>query len=393
MLTAHPPRRPPDGLAGATQGVPFMTFGRPWGAPERTPGSTSTAPPAPPPRPSICSTDGHRRIAFLGWPAGSGVGDDRRAGWATTMTRGRPATRTGWHRHVRWTASPRASGRARAAHDRPTRRPRVVCASDPLALGALRPSGRRPRRPAVIGFDDTPMAQAAGLSSVRQPLAEAAADMLCRAARTGVARPGAHPRPEPAGACSSPTLVLRLRSALTSPYVPPPGGSTDDTSIASPAAVAGLAAVAPVRPPPRAAAASTTPNRHAKKQRTSEPADPDRLVRRRGDQGRQGRRRRVGVSSPATQVTVTPAQDIAQQLGQAFAGGTPPDVFYVDAAGSPTTPASARSSRTATRSPTRTTSTVAAQRVHVQGQALLRPEGLLDPRPGDQHRPVGQGRT
>ncbi|MEH1127124.1 sugar ABC transporter substrate-binding protein [Micromonospora sp. CPCC 206061] len=30
--------------------------------------------------------------------------------------------------------------------------------------------------------------------------------------------------------------------------------------------------------------------------------------------------------------TVTPAQDIAQQLGQALAGSTPPDVFYVDAA-------------------------------------------------------------
>ncbi|HKT00655.1 MAG TPA: extracellular solute-binding protein [Rugosimonospora sp.] len=30
--------------------------------------------------------------------------------------------------------------------------------------------------------------------------------------------------------------------------------------------------------------------------------------------------------------TVTPAQDIAQQLGQAFAAGNPPDVFYVDAA-------------------------------------------------------------
>ncbi|MFG1955563.1 extracellular solute-binding protein [Micromonospora sp. NPDC048830] len=30
--------------------------------------------------------------------------------------------------------------------------------------------------------------------------------------------------------------------------------------------------------------------------------------------------------------TVTPAQDLTQQLGQALAGGTPPDVFYVDAA-------------------------------------------------------------
>ncbi|GAA5044532.1 multiple sugar transport system substrate-binding protein [Thermocatellispora tengchongensis] len=29
--------------------------------------------------------------------------------------------------------------------------------------------------------------------------------------------------------------------------------------------------------------------------------------------------------------TVTPAQNLSQQLGQAFAGGTPPDVFYVEA--------------------------------------------------------------
>ncbi|MBO4210868.1 extracellular solute-binding protein [Micromonospora echinofusca] len=36
--------------------------------------------------------------------------------------------------------------------------------------------------------------------------------------------------------------------------------------------------------------------------------------------------------SSGNTATVTPAQDLAQQLGQAFAGGTPPDVFYVDAA-------------------------------------------------------------
>lgn len=49
----------------------------------------------------------------------------------------------------------------------------VVCASDPLALGAW-----RRRQLAVIGFDDTQVAQAVGLSSVRQPLAEAAAQCL-----------------------------------------------------------------------------------------------------------------------------------------------------------------------------------------------------------------------
>ncbi len=37
-------------------------------------------------------------------------------------------------------------------------------------------------------------------------------------------------------------------------------------------------------------------------------------------------------SSSGNKVTVTPAQDISQQLGQAFAGSNPPDVFYTDAA-------------------------------------------------------------
>lgn len=36
-------------------------------------------------------------------------------------------------------------------------------------------------------------------------------------------------------------------------------------------------------------------------------------------------------ASTGNKATVTPAQDIAQQLGQAFAGSNPPDVFYVDA--------------------------------------------------------------
>jgi len=36
-------------------------------------------------------------------------------------------------------------------------------------------------------------------------------------------------------------------------------------------------------------------------------------------------------SASGNTANVIPAQDIGQQLGQAFAGGTPPDVFYVDA--------------------------------------------------------------
>ena len=100
------------------------------------------------------------------------------------------------------------------------------------------------------------------------------------------------------------------------------------------------------------------PGRHRPaERRPGRPADPHRLLRRRRDQGGQRRRRRVGERAGNT-ATVTPAQDLAQQLGQALAGGTPPDVFYVDAA-----PVRrlrerrrARAVR-ATRSPTRTTST------------------------------------
>jgi DNA-binding LacI/PurR family transcriptional regulator len=76
----------------------------------------------------------------------------------------------------------RAAGDLLGSPDAPTA---LVCASDSLALGALRattdrlvgsPAGRpgTPPRIAVIGFDDTPVAQAIGLTSVGQPLAEAA---------------------------------------------------------------------------------------------------------------------------------------------------------------------------------------------------------------------------
>jgi DNA-binding LacI/PurR family transcriptional regulator len=137
---------------------------------------------------------GHRRIGFIGWPPGSAVGDDRREGWAAALREvgGDP---TGVERRVPdgVATGERAALDLLAAAD-PTA---LVCASDSLALGALRAAAARntardtadgigaggmaapgraaPRRIAVIGFDDTPVAQAVGLTSVSQPLAEAAA--------------------------------------------------------------------------------------------------------------------------------------------------------------------------------------------------------------------------
>jgi DNA-binding LacI/PurR family transcriptional regulator len=151
----------------ASRNVPFVTFGRPWGAPEThswvdvdNAAGTAAA------TRRLLDT-GHTRIGFLGWPAGSGVGDARRAGWASTMIgAGHPID--GLDRAV---ADGVDSGEA-AARSLPEATA-LVCASDSLALGALQADPARAR--AVIGFDDTAVARAIGLTSVSQPLAEAAA--------------------------------------------------------------------------------------------------------------------------------------------------------------------------------------------------------------------------
>src|SRR5215475_6781364 len=61
--------------------IPFVTFGRPWGSAARhswvdVDGASGVRAAT-----RHLIGRGHRRIAFLGWPEGSGVGDDRRAGW------------------------------------------------------------------------------------------------------------------------------------------------------------------------------------------------------------------------------------------------------------------------------------------------------------------------
>jgi len=167
--------------------VPFVTFGRPWepsdadgSQPDHAwvdvDGSAGT-------RAAVehLASLGHTDIAFIGWPAGSGVGDDRRAGWHRAMVAaGMPA-----HRldaldvaTVDGVAQGAEAARRLIEMVSPTA---FVCASDSLALGALaavRTDGVLPGADegaaAVVGFDDTPVAHAVGLSSVAQPLTEAA---------------------------------------------------------------------------------------------------------------------------------------------------------------------------------------------------------------------------
>ncbi|MCK2219064.1 LacI family transcriptional regulator [Actinomadura sp. ATCC 31491] len=205
------------------RGLPFVAFGRPWSDPDGTSdpdgarhswvdvdGAAGTAAAT---RHLLAA--GHRRIGFIGWPAGSGVGDDRRAGWARALAeRGLPGE--GLSRAV----EDGVDSGAAAARDLLATGAGVtalVCASDSLALGALGADGpghlggdpgvAGAGRTAVIGFDDTPVARAVGLTSVRQPLAEAAGvcvDLLTRTL-------GQAPRPAE-HVLLEPTLTLR-RSA------------------------------------------------------------------------------------------------------------------------------------------------------------------------------------
>jgi DNA-binding LacI/PurR family transcriptional regulator len=160
----------------AERDVPFVTFGRPWDTPDRhrwvdVDGADGCAQATR----HLVGT-GHRRIGFIGWPRGSGVGDDRRSGWLSVL-RAAGLDPTGLDRE---TPDGIDEGAAVAGHlltvaDPPTA---LVCVSDSLAIGALQSVRAHGAPVAVTGFDDTPVAQAIGLTSVSQPLAEVAASCV-----------------------------------------------------------------------------------------------------------------------------------------------------------------------------------------------------------------------
>ncbi|GAB3708801.1 LacI family DNA-binding transcriptional regulator [Nocardiopsis oceani] len=157
------------------QDVPFAAFGRSWSDPEHgdwvdVDGAAGT-------REAVehLHTLGHRRIGFVGWEAGSGVGDDRRAGWAAALdTADLPEGPSAQ-------AENSVHDGTRAALDlldRPEAPTALVCASDMLALGALGALAQRGLTPgrdvAVVGFDDLPAAALPGveLTTLRQPIHE-----------------------------------------------------------------------------------------------------------------------------------------------------------------------------------------------------------------------------
>lgn len=152
-------------------GVPFVTFGRPWGEEGAThrwvdvdgyAGLRAAT--------EHLLARGAHRIAHLGWPSHSGTGDDRRSGWRDAMAGVADLDALSLVAEE-GVDSGRDAVLARGIDGIDG----IVCASDSLALGALIAVGRRVP---VIGYDDTPVAAAMGLSSVQQPLDQVAAGAL-----------------------------------------------------------------------------------------------------------------------------------------------------------------------------------------------------------------------
>lgn len=156
------------------RGVPFAAFGRTWsgsgeyGSWVDIDGAAGTEAAVA----HLCE-QGHRRTAFLGWPSGSAVGEDRLAGWRRGCERAGLAAGP-----VVRAENSSDEGRRLAAELLGTAAPptALVCVSDVIALGALaqlRAQGLRPGLDvAVVGFDDAPFAAlpGVGLTSVAQPI-------------------------------------------------------------------------------------------------------------------------------------------------------------------------------------------------------------------------------
>jgi len=161
--------------------LPFVAFGRPWTGEHSSASSDHAWVDVDGARGVAAATRHARlhgpRVAFLGWPRGSGTGDDRERGWREAM--GAEATDA-----LRLTSVDSVSA-ARAETERALRAggvDAVVCASDTLAVGAHLAASHAGRPEfVVVGFDNTPVAEALGISSVEQRperVAEAVLDLL-----------------------------------------------------------------------------------------------------------------------------------------------------------------------------------------------------------------------
>jgi DNA-binding LacI/PurR family transcriptional regulator len=175
---------------------------------------------------------GHRRIAYLGWPPGTGWGDDREAGWRAAMGRHGLAIDGLFGACPEDAAS--ASAVAAALLDGPEPPTGFVCGSDTFAVAARLAGGHDPAgrpRVEVVGFDDSPAARLLSppLSTVRQPLEQVArhvVDLLLPALRD--AGEAGAPAPAGGGALLRPDLIVREPPKDPGEGGRPAGGQTNE---------------------------------------------------------------------------------------------------------------------------------------------------------------------
>ncbi|WLQ07661.1 LacI family DNA-binding transcriptional regulator [Arthrobacter oryzae] len=210
------------------RGTPFAVFGRPWGAAGHpavaahpwvdVDGAAGTEAAA-----RMLLAQGHSRIGFVGWYTGDPVGADRRRGWERAMGSSGYGADTGFLCvEVEDTVAGGAAGAALLVSRGATA---VVCSSDSLALGALGEIREsqfgpvlpgQPERPvAVVGFDNTPVAAALGLSSVAQPVEDAARHIVRVLAHVLAGYPGE----SPPGAAAAGTAAAPEKQLLLEPQV------------------------------------------------------------------------------------------------------------------------------------------------------------------------------
>ncbi|MGG5258859.1 LacI family DNA-binding transcriptional regulator [Phycicoccus avicenniae] len=168
--------------------IPFASFGRVWDDPTFTrwvdvDGAAGT-------RAAVehCLAQGYRTIAFLGWPEGSVVGDDRQAGWAEACAAAGvspgPVVRAEQDLDAAY-----ASAVPLVASLSPG--DAVVCASDVLALGVHQAAVRAGLEPGrdlgIVGFDGSETAAMHHITSAAQPYDAVAEEalLLVRSAMRG----------------------------------------------------------------------------------------------------------------------------------------------------------------------------------------------------------------
>lgn len=165
--------------------IPFVTFGRPWGIDDMND-----------PQHLWVDVDGRQgvkdatthlidegasRIHWVGWPSPSGTGDDRRGGWEDAMRErlGTTDDELDALSISSYDGVPQATEAVAAMLSSAPTPHAIVCASDTLALGSLiAASSAGLMDVAIVGFDNTPVAEAVGLTSVEQRLDAVAAATL-----------------------------------------------------------------------------------------------------------------------------------------------------------------------------------------------------------------------